>query len=524
MQTPTLPFKLLVLAPFGLQLEGKSHECIRVDKMNLDQVIEDLGLSIHVPLPKNLCQSEGLVFNFERLKDFNPDRLLETNPFLKNLLEAKEFIREANLKGLSQAVIDERLKAWPDLPPEARLSYQRPRGAAAPSSTSPIDNILEMISMPEGGSASSVETESSIAPVDSVIQQILNHLFSYEPYRNLESTWRGLKFLIDHGGVDGEVTVEIAAVSPETLEDTLDFLMPDLIQDLPSAVILDLPFDNSPRSLELLEKVALFSENLLVPTLCWITPKFLFLDNWQGLDKLPFLSHYLEESAFAKWRRLRATPSARWVTITCNRFLIRYPYGPDNKPKSVHFEESQRLWASPVWALGSLLGQSLVKTGWPTRFTEWQQVRLEGLALNRAEGSKSIPTETHLSNERIDQFIKGGITPLISIVNKDIAFMPMETTMAGNSLSYQLFLSRISQFLFWCKDHLEKDLEPAVLEDSLKKAFSLFWERSGHLLPKSFEISVSRPKLEQPAKVKIGIEPSRQILPTGEKIEIELNW
>jgi hypothetical protein len=140
------------------------------------------------------------------------------------------------------------------------------------------------------------------------------------------------------------------------------------------------------------------------------------------------------------------------------------------------------------------------------------------------EGDRGIPTETNFSEERIDQFIRGGILPLVSPLNKDTTFIPRETTAGGSSLSYQLFLSRVTQFLFWCKDHFEKDLEPSLLEERLKRAFSLFWERSGNILPRGFEVSATKPKPENPTLVRIIINPSRQMLPSGERVELELNW
>jgi type VI secretion system protein ImpC len=521
MQIPSMPFKILALAPFRTQEESPwPHEPIRVDKTNLDQIMQDLGLSLHIPLPKNLCPSGGLSFNIKRLKDFHPDRLIEDNPFLKNLLGARRFIEEAKPKGLSDEEIYGRLKAWPDLPIEIKFKPRKSKKG----STGPVDDILRMVAMPGETPAPSGEVQPLFTQIDSLLRQILGHLFSYHKLRDLESVWEGLRFLIKQGGMDGEIISKIIPVSFETLEETLDHLMADLVEDPPSLVIIDLPFDNSPRSLELLEKVAQFAETLMAPTLFWIVSKFFYLDTWQDLKKLSFLPHYIEEPIFAKWRHLKKTPSARWVAAACNRFLVRYPYGPDNLPAFVRFEESENLWVSPVWAIGSLVGQSFMKTGWPTRFTEWQNIRLENLALRMIEGNKSIPTEANFSDERIDQFIRAGIIPLVSLLNKDVAFIPAETTVAGGPFSYQLFLSRITQFLFWCKDNFEKDLETGDLEENLRKAFSLFWERTGHLTPKGLEISVSKPKPEKQAIARIMIEPSRQILPSGEKIELEFNW
>ncbi|MDI6764256.1 MAG: type VI secretion system contractile sheath large subunit [Thermodesulfobacteriota bacterium] len=521
MQNPSLPFKVLALGPFTLQ-EKKDYlrEPIRVDQNHPDQVIEKLNLSLFISLPQNLCRWDHLSLDLKRFKDFHPDSLIENHPSLKNLLEARKFAEESKTKGLAEEEIYQRLKKWPGLPVEIRFEPTRAREEVS----SPVDDILKMVAIPGEDPASPPGSQPFATQMNLVLQQILGQVFSDPDFRNLESTWQGLQFLMKQTGADKDIIFEIVPVSFNTLEETQNHLLPCLVEDLPSLILLDLPFDNSPRCLELLEKVALFSETLLVPTLCRVTPKFLHLDQWGDLGRLPFLPHYFDEPAFAKWRRLKELPSSKWMAVTCNRFLIRYPYGPDNRPRSVHFDESENLWISPVWAAGSLILQSLLKTGWPTRFTEWQSIRLSNLALHMIEGDRGIPTETNFSEERIDQFIRGGITPLVSPLNKDFAFIPKETTSGGSSLSYQLFLSRITHFLFWCKDHFEKDLEPGLLEQNLKKAFSLFWERSGALIPNSLEISVNRQKSGQSIVVKVVIEPSRQMLPSGAKVELELNW
>lgn len=522
MRIPPMPFKILVLAPFRSQEENPwPHGPIRIDKTNLDQIMAEMGLSLFIPLPNLLCPPGGLTLFFKKLKDFHPDGLVKNTSFLKNLLEAKRFVEESRTRDLPSTEISRRLEEWPDLPPlDIRIADQRPK--TAPSG--PIDKILETVALPDTVRRSSEKMQPLTAQIDSVFKQILNHIFSHDDLRNIESSWRGLRLLMQQGGVDGDLKLEILPVSHETLEDTLPKLLPEMVQDPPGLVIIDLPFDNSPRNLQLLHKIAQFSETLLIPGISWITPKFLSLDTWQDLKRLPFLPHYLEEPAYAKWRRLRETSSARWVATVCNRVLLRYPYGPDNKPILVDFKEPQGLWCSPVWALGTLISQSFITTGWPTRFTERQRMRVEDLALHAAGTDKSIPTEACFSEERIHQFIKVGIIPLVSSYNKDIAFTPEETTVAGISLSYQLFVTRITQFLFWCKDNFRPDIEPADIESDLKRAFSLYWEKTGHPGPEGLEISVTKPDLEKPAQVRIVIQPSRQILSSGEKVELVFNW
>jgi type VI secretion system protein ImpC len=512
MRIPPMPFKIWALAPFRSQDAGIwRQEPVRIDKTNLDESIGAMGISLTLNLPKKLCPTGELTLRFTKMIDFHPDGLINNTPFLKNLLDVKRFVEEAGTKGLSSEEVCRRLEGWPDLPPiDLRIVSQKPK--SAPSS--PVDDILKMVALPDGAETSYDTATPLISQIDTILRQILREIFSQDAFRELESVWRELRFFTKYGGANGEVKLEIVPVLTETLEETLDSLLAHIVHDPPSLLVIDLPFDSTSRSITLLEAIAQFSETLLAPAISWITPKFLFIDTWQDLNRLPFLPHYLEESAFAKWRRLKQISSGRWIAVTCNRFLLRYPYGPDNKPALAHFEESQGLWASPVWALACLVGKSHVKTGWPTRFTDWQRVRLEDLALHPVEPGRLLPTEANFSEERTQQFVKGGIIPLVSSYNQDIAFMPGETTVAGTSLSYQLLVNRVTQFLIWCKDNFSKDLKPSEVEEDLEKAFSIYWERTGQPGPNNLEVSV----------VRLMIEPSRQVLPSGEKVEFELNW
>ncbi|HVO83139.1 MAG TPA: type VI secretion system contractile sheath large subunit [Syntrophobacteria bacterium] len=526
MRVPRLPFTILALAPFVARGTADSARgTFQVDRTNLDNVMAALGLSVTVPMAKTLCPAGELVLHFRRIKDFHPDSLVSETPFLKNLLDAKAFVVEATAKGLPSQEVKKRLQAWPDLPPlefrDVHVSREKP---AKPQARA-IESILEMVAVPEGDETAPSKAGPAVAEIDGVLRQVLTHVFADQGFRELESVWRGLRFLLAGGAQDGTIAVEIFPTSRDTIEDALSDLLVRLLNEPPCLLLVDLPFDSTPRSLELLEKIADFGETLLVPAITWIAPRFFFIDGWEELGRLAFLPHYLEEPAFAKWRRLRGLTSASWLTATCNRFLFRYPYGPDNRARLVDFSEKQGLWASPVWGLGNLISQSVVRTGWPTLFTDWQRVRLENLALQPLAGGKPIATETFLPEDRINQFLKAGILPLVSAFGQDTAFVPQETTVVGGSLRYQLLITVLSRFLFWCKDNLVPGLELGDLEQALKKAFALFWEQAGQTgAPQMLDIRVTRPDVEKPARVRLTVEPPRQILPSGQRVELEFTW
>ena len=526
MRVPRLPFTILALAPFSAQGAASSERGpLQVDRTTLDEVMAALDLSVTVPLAKTFCPTAELVLHFRRIKDFHPDSIVNETPFLKNLLDARAFVVEAGAKGLPPREVKQRLQAWPDLPPLDLRDVQAPKGKPAKPQARAIESILEMVAVPEGGESAPSKAGPTIAEIDGILRQIVSQVFADGGFRELESVWRGLRFLLAGGGKEGTIAVEIFPASRETLEDALSDLLVRLLKEPPGLLLLDLPFDSTPPSLELLEKIADFGETLLVPAITWIGPRFFFIDRWEDLGRLPFLPHYLEGPAFAKWRRLQGLSSAGWLTATCNRFLLRYPYGPDNRANLVDFSEKQGLWASPVWGLGNLISQSVASSGWPTRFTDWERVRLENLALQPLAGGKPLATETFLPEDRISQFLKAGILPLVSTFGKDMAFMPQETTVGGGSLKYQLLVTVLSRFLFWCKDNFVPGLEPGDLEQALKKAFALFWEQTGQTAaPQVLDIGVTRPDGEKPARVRLTVVPPRQVLPSGQRVELEFSW
>ena len=81
MQVPPTPFKILALAPFSSsQPTPWSKPPIRIDKTNIDQVMEGLDLSFYISLSKDLCPAGGLNISCNKLKDFHPDTLIQNNP------------------------------------------------------------------------------------------------------------------------------------------------------------------------------------------------------------------------------------------------------------------------------------------------------------------------------------------------------------------------------------------------------------------------------------------------------------
>jgi hypothetical protein len=118
---------------------------LRVDPKDLDQVIEDIEPACSISVPHSLCSDECIELKFTKLKDFHPDSLVQNNPALRNLWEAKVWVEEAVKKNLAPQEINARLDKWPNLPPiRLEISPQKPRTISRNS----VDKILDAESAP----------------------------------------------------------------------------------------------------------------------------------------------------------------------------------------------------------------------------------------------------------------------------------------------------------------------------------------------------------------------------------------
>lgn len=174
--------------------------------------------------------------------------------------------------------------------------------------------------------------------------------------------------------------------------------------------------------------------------------------------------------------------------------------------------------------MASLMGKSVEKTGWPTHFTDHQTIKMEDLPLHAKHPDKPIPTETVIIKDRMDHFKRIGIMPLTAIDRKDIAFASIETTVAGSSLRYHLFLSLFTKFIFWCLDTFEKQREPASIENNFRQAMALFFEKRGSRSPVDIHVSAGTLTSENRIPLKISFTPPNDVLPSKEKVELEFLW
>lgn len=524
MTVPFAPFKILSLAPFAPQQKDACGRPVPVDPDRLDDAVAALSPRAAVDVPRDLVPEGRVEVEIRRLGDFDPDGLLAAVPRLAAVADALDFARSAPSRGISDEEVRNRLRAVPGLAPLVPPAPPASRDAGAAPRKTTLDDILRMVAIPETPRAPAGAMRETIGLIEAALGAAIRRILLDPAFRAAESAWRGLSILARQGAGGGDLAFELAPVTEEMLEETLVRLSLGCAEDPPSLVLVDLPFDNTPRGIDLLEKVCAFAESLLAPAACWVGPAAFGIDRWEDLPRLAYLPHALEAPQFAKMRRLRGLPSARWAAVACNRFLVRAAHEPRNGRSRVRFDEGEALCASPVWALGAVVAQSVRRHGFPTRFTEWPTVRLENLPLRAHGPGHAIPAETIFPEDRLLQFPKAGFTPLAAALDRDFVFFPVETAFGGGSFCQKLLLAQVVRILIRCKDNLPADLSGAQIEKEIARAFAAHWERAGHPAPASLSIAARAAPDGGTGAVRVTLDPSREVLPTGERIELEMPW
>jgi type VI secretion system protein ImpC len=531
MMTTPPPYTILALGPFCPVPEtGFSAPIISVETKTLQEAFGQLSPRLWIPAPGDICPSGGLTLQPSSLRDLTPDGLIRTTPYLKDLSDAGEFIAKGQSSGADPADIAARVRAtWPHLP----LDLSIPAASAQPAvrQESAIDDILAMVAMP-GGDAQ-VRSRSAGGPadwkrqLDDLVVANIVCIFTNEDFRTFEASWRGVECLGRRGGIGeagSRVALKIVPVSAATLSGTLDYLAVELATDTPDLILIDLCQDNSPGGIEGLGKIAAFAATLLTPTAAWINPGFFHLDNWRELHHLPYLKNHLDDAIYAKWRKLREEPSGQWLALTCNRFLTRPAYGEDNRPRAVVFSETEPLWISPVWALGTLAARSVGRFGWPTRLTDYLAVNLKDLAVSLQGDDTGAATETIFPDDRIRQFVEIGITPLAGVPGQDTAFIPKAAVASGASLLSQMFFSRIIGFLIRLREEYEEIGEEAEPARYVTAALTAFFEATGLEPPDDLWITAGPGEEESTLPLEIAFTPPQAVSPDSRKLTFTFSW
>ncbi|MEK8078364.1 type VI secretion system contractile sheath large subunit [Pseudomonas sp. XK-1] len=279
-----------------------------------------------------------------------------------------------------------------------------------------------------------------IAEIDAKLSRQMDEILHNAEFQALESSWRGLKLLVDRTNFRENIKLEIINASKQDLlddfEDSPEITQSGLYKHIYTAeygqfggqpvgaLIANYFFDPSAPDIKTMQYVASVASMSHAPFIAAAGPKFFGLESFTGLPDLKDLKDHFEGPQFAKWQSFREQEDARYVGLTVPRFLLRNPYDPEDNPvKTFVYKENvansheHYLWGNTAYTFASRLTDSFAKFRWcPNIIGPQSGGAVEDLPLHHFESmgeiETKIPTEVLVSDRREYELAEEGFIAL----------------------------------------------------------------------------------------------------------------
>jgi len=332
-----------------------------------------------------------------------------------------------------------------------------------------------------------------IAQIDHLISLQLNEVVHHPSFQKLESTWRGLRYLVSKTETSVNLRIKVINCSKKDLLRDLqrasEFDQSAMFKKVYEeefgvfgghpfgAFVGDYEFSKSPEDMELLEKVSQVAAAAHAPFITAASPILFNLDKFTELSSPRDLAKIFDTTDYAKWRSFRNSDDSRYIALTVPHILMREPYGKATRPvDEFDYEEAvdgtdhtKYLWGNAAWALAARVTDSFARYNWCASIRGVEGGgKVEGLTVHNfttEEGDMAMkcPTETAITDRREKELADLGFVPLVHCKNTDYAaFFSVQSCQKpkkydtdsatanarlSTNLSYILGVSRFAHYL-----------------------------------------------------------------------------
>lgn len=290
-----------------------------------------------------------------------------------------------------------------------------------------------------------------INEIDKKLSAQLNEIMHNEDFQKLESTWRGLHYLVSQSETGESLKIRVLNVPKrelaKDLEKAVEFDQSTLFKKVyeeeygtlgghPYGMLMgDYEFSRSAEDVGMLQKLAGVAAAAHAPFVSGVSAKMFGMDDFTDLAKPRDLTKIFSTADYAQWTSFRESPDSRYVALAMPRVLGRLPYGEEFKRvDEFKFEENvdgtqhgKYLWMNAAWTYTARLTDAFAKDGWfaRTRGVEGGG-KVEGLPVHTFptdDGGVAMkcPTEIAITDRREFELSNLGFLPLLHCKGKDYA-------------------------------------------------------------------------------------------------------
>jgi len=311
--------------------------------------------------------------------------------------------------------------------------------------------LIAMLATPErkGERVQQQIVDEMISEIDQKMSRQLDQILHNPTYQEMESSWRGLKLVIDRTNFRENIKIEMINVSKDDLlndfQDSPEIPKSGLYKLIYSreygqfggspvgGIIGNYYFGPGSQDIALLQYVAAVGAMAHAPFISAAGPQFFGEESWLKFPNLKDLKSILEGPRYTKWRGFRESEDARYVGLTTPRFLLRLPYSKsDNPVKSFDYNETvtdnheNYLWGNTAYTFATRLTDSFAKWRWcPNIIGPQGGGAVENLPIHTftamGEVQAKIPTEILITERREFELAEEGFIALTMRKDSDNA-------------------------------------------------------------------------------------------------------
>ncbi|HEY4848452.1 MAG TPA: type VI secretion system contractile sheath large subunit [Methylocella sp.] len=295
--------------------------------------------------------------------------------------------------------------------------------------------------------------ESMIARLDEKLSAQMNEILHAPEFQKLESTWRGLHYLVFNSETDAQLKIHVINVSKSEIYKNLKLYPGARWDQSPffkkvyeteygqlggepyGCLIGDYEFSHLPADVQLLRDLSKIAAAAHAPFFAAADPTLMGMDSWNELMNPRDLSKLFDTPEYAAWKGFRDAEDAKYVGLCMPRVLARLPYGAKSEPvEEFAFEEDTDAhkgekygWMNAAYAMAVNINRAFKDYGWCTRIRGVQSggevINLPTHTFPTDDGGVDLkcPTEIAISDRREHELAKSGLIPLIHRKNTDKA-------------------------------------------------------------------------------------------------------
>src|SRR5271166_899164 len=295
--------------------------------------------------------------------------------------------------------------------------------------------------------------ESMIARLDQKLTAQMNEILHAPEFQKMESTWRGLHYLVFNSETDAQLKIHVMNVSKNELYRNLRNYPGARWDQSPlfkkvyeseygqlggqpyGCLIGDYEFSHQAPDIQLMRDLSKIAGAAHAPFFAAADPTLMGMDSWTELMNPRDLSKLFDTPDYAAWRGLRDAEDSKYLGLCMPRVLSRVPYGAKSEPvEEFAFEEDtdghkgeKYAWMSSAYAMAANVNRAFKEYGWCARIRGVQSggevINLPTHTFPTDDGGVDLkcPTEIAITDRREHELAKSGLIPLIHRKNTDKA-------------------------------------------------------------------------------------------------------